>query len=69
MKEIAQLTHGLAGAEIENIINLAALQSVRKARSMKINDASLEGQEFLDYVKGFMNDKRKTANVGMSNQS
>jgi len=28
---VAELTEGKSGAEIENIVNLAALQSVRKA--------------------------------------
>lgn len=36
---------------------------------MKLNSVSLEGQEFLDYVKGFMNDKRKATNVGMNNHT
>jgi ATP-dependent Zn protease len=28
---VAEITEGKSGAEIENIVNLAALQSVRKA--------------------------------------
>jgi ATP-dependent Zn protease len=43
LKKIAEECNGLAGAEIENVINLAALQSVRKAISSKQPNSSLTG--------------------------
>jgi ATP-dependent Zn protease len=35
LQTAADKTEGLAGAELENIVNLAALNSVRKAHSLK----------------------------------
>jgi hypothetical protein len=49
----------LAGAELENIVNLAALNSVRKAHSLKQQRSSLTGQELLEYVQEFIDEKRK----------
>lgn len=43
IEQAASQTEGLSGAEIENIVNLAALQSVRKSQSMKLNYLKLEG--------------------------
>jgi hypothetical protein len=48
-------------------VNLAALQSVRKAASMKLSQSSLGSQDFIEYVVGFMKDKVKSSGVGMSN--
>ena len=45
----AQKAEGLSGAEIENIINLAALSCIRKARAMSDPTSSvLKGADFLD---------------------
>lgn len=47
LAKAAEITEGLAGAEIENIVNLAALQSVRKASSMKLTHSTLESDDFI----------------------
>jgi len=43
LEKAAEDADGLSGADIENLVNLAALQSVRKAASMKLQVSSLEG--------------------------
>jgi hypothetical protein len=55
----ATLTEGLAGAELENIVNLAALQSVRKAKSSRLDEPNLNGQDFLAYVTDFIEEKKR----------
>ena len=50
LQTAADWTDGLAGAELENIVNLAALNSVRKAHALKQQKSSLTGQELLEYV-------------------
>eukprot|EP00347_Sterkiella_histriomuscorum_P003112 403365543 len=64
----AKYTEGCSGAEIENVVNLAALQSVRKAQSLKLTQVNLVGEEFIGYVEYFIQEKRKMNNVGMQNQ-
>jgi len=56
------MTDGLAGADLENIVNLAALQSVRKAYNLKLEEPNLEGSEFVSYVDTFLKEKRKSNN-------
>jgi ATP-dependent Zn protease len=41
LNKIASLTEGFSGAELENLINLAALSSVRKAVSSKSKASKL----------------------------
>ena len=48
--KVAVLTEGLSGAELENIVNLAALQSVRKAVISKALEAKLTGPEFIEFA-------------------
>jgi cell division protease FtsH len=60
LTKAAANTDGLAGAEIENIVNLAALNSVRKAHALKQSQSSLTGHELLEYVQEFLEEKRKT---------
>ena len=65
----AQIAEGLAGAELENIVNLAALQSVRKAQSFKANNEGansmplLGGKDLIAFVKEFMEEKKKLKNA------
>ena len=47
---MAELTEGKSGAEIENIVNLAALQSVRKAVQAKLKNSELTGAELIDFT-------------------
>jgi SpoVK/Ycf46/Vps4 family AAA+-type ATPase len=47
---VAELTDGKSGAEIENIVNLAALQSVRKAIQAKQSNAKMTGAELIEFT-------------------
>lgn len=67
LNQAASQTEGLSGAEIENIVNLAALQSVRKAQSMKLDSVELQSPDFLLFVEGFMQDKKNSQSIGMRN--
>lgn len=58
LDKAAYLTQGLAGAELENIVNLAAMQCVRRARINKAESSVLSGDEFFGFVKVFMQSKR-----------
>ena len=47
LAKVATLTEGLSGAELENIVNLATLQSVRLAVLNKAKGAKLEGKDLV----------------------
>jgi ATP-dependent Zn protease len=49
----------MSGADLENLINLAALQSVRQGRINKENNPVMTGDEYLSFVKCFMGHKKK----------
>ena len=48
---MAEITEGKSGAEIENIVNLAALQSVRKAIQAKQTNAKMTGAELIEFTQ------------------
>ena len=50
VQKVAQLTEGMSGAEIENIVNLAALQSVRKSVQTKQKNSKLEGKDLIEFA-------------------
>jgi ATP-dependent Zn protease len=49
----------MVGADLENLVNLAALQTVRKAKINKSSVAVMIGEDFLSYIRAFMKDKKK----------
>jgi ATP-dependent Zn protease len=54
LTKMAELTQGLSGAEIENIINLAALQTVRKAFAAKSKASSIQGSELIAFTTKYL---------------
>jgi cell division protease FtsH len=50
LQKAAEASSGLAGAELENIINLATLNTIRKARINKESSSVLNGDDFLSFV-------------------
>jgi len=50
---VSSLTDGMSGADLENLVNLAALQAVRKARINREENPQMEGEDFLNYAREF----------------
>lgn len=48
--KVSHLTEGMSGAELENIVNLAALASVKKALKLKSKVAKLQGKDLVEFV-------------------
>ena len=59
----AEITKGFSGAELENVVNLAALQSVRKARILGREKSELLGEEFSAYITSFVETKKGPGRV------
>lgn len=48
--KVAQLTDGFSGAELENLVNLAALKGVKDAVHSKKREFILEGKDFIEFT-------------------
>ena len=68
LQKVATLTHGLSGAEIENIINLAALQSVRRAVQSKAKNSKLEGKELVEFTNNHIEAQKAQMKAEQTNK-
>jgi SpoVK/Ycf46/Vps4 family AAA+-type ATPase len=56
---VAILTEGQSGADLENIVNLAALQSVRRAVKAKAFNSKLEGKELIEFTTSHVDTQKQ----------
>ena len=59
LNKVGQMTGGLVGADIESIVNLAALQNVRKSYNEKVPPQPLLGSDLIQYVETYVAEKNR----------
>ena len=56
---MANITDGFSGAELENVVNLTALQTLRKARIQRKREVRIEAKEFRDFAVDFIKEQQE----------